>query len=224
MLRRRSNVLSALAALVVTLATSTANAHTEELSGEPVDAIWRQHRVSFVFHSFNVSYSCDGLQNKLSNILRAMGAHRDVAVEVNCQGGSLVTAANMLVTLKLPVVASEANVRAATTYTTEQQLVARLRSVQLPSANDLERFTAQRRTVTLTRDRRLRLDSGDCDLLSDVRNQLLPQLGISVTEGGFRCYGAGTRTRPQFTVATLVPVAAPQPVALAAQPGDVTVD
>jgi hypothetical protein len=223
MLRRRIKVLSALAALVVTLGTSTASAHTEALS-EPVDAIWRQHRVSFDFHSFNVRYSCDGLQSKLSNILRAMGAHRDVAVEVNCQGGGLVTAANMLVTLKMPVLATEANVRAATTYTTEQQLVARLHSVQLPSANDLQRFTAQWRTVTLTRDRRLRLDSGDCDLLADVRSQLLPQLGISVADGGFRCYGAGTRTRPLFKVAALVAIEPEQPVAMAAQPGDVSVD
>jgi hypothetical protein len=113
-------------------------------------------------------------------------------------------------------------------------LVARLRSVQLPSANDLPRFTAERRTITLTRDRRLRLDSGDCDLLTGVRDQLLPQLGISLTESGFRCYSGGTRLRPMFQVSALVPVmpatlAAPvasasAPVALASQPTELTVD
>ena len=229
MLRRRFKVLTAVAALVVTLGAASAQAKTEEMSGEPIDAIWRQHRVSFEFHSFNVRYSCEGLQHKLSMILRAMGAHRDVAIDVNCPGGGFVASANALVTLKLPVVASEENVRAATTYSTEQQLVARLRSVQLPSANDLPRFTAQMRTVNLTRDRRLRLDSGDCDLLTGVRDQLLPQLGIAVTEAGFRCYTGGTRTRPLFRIAALVPVeaatpVAAAPVALAAPADDVTVD
>jgi hypothetical protein len=224
MLRRRFKVLTAVAALVVTLGACSANANTDVASGEPIDAIWRQHRVNFEFHSFNVRYSCEGLQHKLGMILKAMGAHRDVAVELNCPGGGLVASANALVTLKLPVIASEENVRAATTYSTEQQLVARLRSVQLPRANDLPRFTAQMRTITLTRDHRLRLDSGDCDLLSDVRDQLLPQLGIAVTEAGFRCYGGGTRTRPLFRIAALVPLEATEPVALAAQPNDVTVD
>jgi hypothetical protein len=225
MLRRRSKVLSALAALVVMLGTSTASANTEASSTAPVDAIWRQHRVAFDFHSFNVRYSCEGLQRKLSSILQAMGAHSDVAVNIEC-GVGFVTSAQFMVTFKMPVAATEENVREATTYSTEQQLVARLRSEQLPTANDLPRFNAEWRTITLTRNQRLRLDSGDCDLLAGVRNQLLPKLGMSVTESSFRCYGAGTRTRPLFRVAALVPVepVAIAPVALAAQPAAVTVD
>lgn len=232
MLGRRSKVLSVLATLVVTLGASTAGASSAAPLSEPIDAIWRQHHLAFDFHSFNVRYSCAGLQRKLSTLLRAMGAHSDVAVNVKCAGGWLVTSAQFMVTFKMPVAATEANVRAATTYSTEQRLVARLRSEQLPSANDLPRFSAAWRKVTLSRDRRVRLDSGDCDLLAWVRRQLLPQLGMSVTETGFRCYGAGTRTRPLFSVAALVAVepAAPaqagavEPVALAGQSADVTVD
>jgi hypothetical protein len=165
-----------------------------------------------------------------------MGAHRDVQTNIQCASGSLITSAQFMVSFKMPVAATEANVRAATTYTTEQQLVARLHSTQLPSANDLPRFSAERRSVSLTRSRRVRLDSGDCDLLAGVRNQLLPQLGMSVTESTFHCHGVGTRTKPVFRVAALVlvepvtdePVAAEAiaaaPVALAGQPADVTVD
>jgi hypothetical protein len=225
MLRRRTHVLTALAALVVTLGSPMAKAGNDAASGEPIDAIWRQHRVNFDFQSFNVRYSCEGLQTKLSRLLMAMGAHRDVAVEMNCPSSGLVASARFMVTLKLPVIASEENVRTATTYSTEQQLVARLHSAQLPSANDLPHFNAEWRTVTLTRDRGLRLDSGDCDLLLGVRDQLLPQLGISLADSGFHCYGGGTRTRPVFRVSALLPVQpTPVPVALAAQPGDVTVD
>jgi hypothetical protein len=236
MLRRRIKVLSALAALVVTLGTSTAGASSNLSSTETVDAIWRQHHLAFDFHSFDVRYSCDGLQHKLRSILQAMGAHRDVQMNIQCSSGSLIASAQFMVSFKMPVAATEANVRAATTYTTEQQLVARLHSTQLPSANDLPRFSAELRSISLTRNRRVRLDSGDCDLLMGVREQLLPQLGMSVTESAFRCNGAGTRTRPVFRVAALVliePVAdktvaaepvAVAPVALAGQPADVTVD
>jgi hypothetical protein len=217
MVGHRISVLTAVAAigLGMTIGSLPAMARSSEALAEPIDAIWRQHRVNFDYHSFNVRYSCDGLQSKVRSILKAMGAHQDLEVAVNCPSGGLVTSASLLLTLKLPVVASEENVRSATTYTTQQELVARLRSVQLPGANDLQRFNAQLRTIKLTRDRRLNLDSGDCDLLEGVRDQLLPKLGIS--SNAFHCYDGGTRTRPKFEVAALVPVE-PTPVALAAEP------
>src|SRR5688572_21242333 len=151
MLRRRIKVLSALATLVVTLGTSTASGSSNLSSTAAVDAIWRQHHLAFDFHSFNVRYSCEGLQHKLSSILQAMGAHRDVEMNINCASGSLITSAQFMVSFKMPVAATEANVRAATTYTTEQQLVARLRSTQLPSANDLPCFSAEWRSISLAR-------------------------------------------------------------------------
>jgi hypothetical protein len=226
MLRLHIKVVSALAALVVTLGAGTVHANSEAASPETIDAIWRQHQMPFDFHSFNVRYSCEGLQHKLSSILQAMGAHSDVAMNLNCPSGALVASAQFMVTFKMPVAATEANVRAATTYTAEQQLVARLHSKRLPSANDLQRFSAEWRSISLTRNRRLRLDSGDCDLLAGVRSQLLPQLGMSVTESRFRCPGSGTRTRPTFSVAALVPVepVAIEPVALATQPASMSVD
>jgi hypothetical protein len=218
MVRRRINVLAALAiGLAISSNAPPATARNDE-AAEPVDAIWREHRINFDYHSFNVHYSCSGLQRKVSSILQAMGAHQDIAVAVNCNGNDLVTSVNMLLTLKVPVVASEENVRAATTYTTQQELVARLQRVQLPSATDLQRFSATWRTVALTRNRRLGLDSGDCDLLIGVRDQLLPKLGISTTKGGFHCYGSGTRTRPTFRIAAWLPVEPPT-LALAGDSG-----
>jgi hypothetical protein len=200
-------------------------ADTADADGERVTAIWRQHQVSFGFHSSNVRYSCDALQSKVSNLLMAIGAHPNMALDLSCQSGGFVDSARFRVTLKLPVVASEENVRLATTYSTEQQLVARLHSVQLPSATDLPRFSAEWRTVTLTRDRRVNLDAGDCDLLAGLRKQLLPQLGIESANGDFRCYGDGTRLRPLFRVSTLMPVApSPEPVASTAQANTTTIE
>lgn len=242
MVRRRIGVLTAVAALGLgMLGALPASARNNEVIGEPIDAIWHQHRVAFDFHSFNVRYSCRGLQDKMSAILKAVGAHQDLDVALNCPPTGLITGANMLVSVKMPVLASEANVRAETTYSTEQELVARLRRMQLPTANDIERFSAQWQKVALTRNRHLNIDSGDCDLLANMRDQLLPKLGISTN--GFRCFSGGTRTRPTFEVAALIAVppaalVAPEtsgvvptaatviaaPVALAAEPTISTVN
>jgi len=213
MVRHRISALTAVAAIGVsmTIGSLPATARNNEALAGPVDAIWRQHRINFEFHSFNVRYSCTALASKVRSILKALGAHRDLNVTANCAGNALTTSANLLLILKLPVVASEENVRAATTYTTQQELVAQLHSVQLPSVTDLQRFSAQLHTIALTRDRRLSLDSGDCDLLGDIRDQLLPKLGIS--SSSFICFNGGTRTRPRFEVAALVAIE-PTPVAL----------
>ena len=173
----------------------------------PITAIWRLHRIAFEYQGFNVRYSCSGLQGRLRSILKAVGAHDDIDVGVDCTSDSLISSATMLLTFKMPVVASEANVRTATTYTTQQELVAQLKGVRLPTANDLERFTAQWRNVSLGRNRKLGLDSGDCDLLTGVNKQLLPQLGITTQD--FDCHKRDRRTRVKFKVAALVPIEPP---------------
>ena len=62
------------------------------------------------------------------------------------------------------------------------------------------------------------LDSGDCDLMSGMRENLLPKLGIGSPSNDFYCYAGGTRTKPKFKVAALVPIAPvpPPPVAVTA--------
>jgi hypothetical protein len=203
-----SKVLTAAAiGMGMMLGSLPAAARNGEAAAEPVTAIWRQHRIAFEYHGSSVRYSCSGLQKKVGSILKAMGAHDDVAVEVNCASDALTSSASMRVTLKIPVVASEANVRAVTTYTAQQELVARLHGVPLPTATDLHRFDAVWRSVSLTRNRKLRLSSGDCDLLTGVHTQLLPKLGI-VTQD-FHCYDGSRRTRPKFQVMALLPIEPP---------------
>lgn len=181
-----------------------ATAHDVNDTAEPVLAIWHQHRIAFEYHSFNTRYSCGSLQSKLRLILKAVGARDDIQVESSCMPDDLVSSVTMLVTLQVPVVASEANVRVATAYTTEQQLVARLRGMELPTANDLPRFDAEWRSVSLIRNGSLRLNSGDCELLMRVHADLLPKLGVATQV--FDCYNSARHHRPKVQVAALIPV------------------
>ena len=50
---------------------------------DQVEAVYKTHEVSFVYHSFVNLYACDELRNHVAGILRAVGARDDIKVRVN---------------------------------------------------------------------------------------------------------------------------------------------
>jgi hypothetical protein len=173
---------------------------------EPIAAIWQIERIEFVYHSSTVRYSCGNLQRRIAAILQAVGAHSTIGVDVGCRSGDLVRYANVRLTLAVPVAATEENVRAATDFDTHDELVARLRQTQLPSANDIARFPATWRTVALARTPPLSLGPGDCDLLRALRDDVFPRLRVRVVSSGLHCGGgANTRITPRIQVNALMP-------------------
>lgn len=176
-------------------------------SSEPITAIWKQQRVTFHYRSNQIFYSCDGLKHKIASILKAVGARGEVDVELRCRPGSVTNSAATLITLRSPIEATPENVATATTYSPETQLVARLKNVQLPTANDLERFNAQWSTVMLNRARGLSIDAGDCELLHGLAKQVFPQMAVRIVRQGLACaQGVSSRVRPTLHVAALVPI------------------
>jgi len=191
--------------LMVSAGQSLATAEVAE-GAEPLTAIWKVQRVAFNYRSTNIFYSCDGLRHKIVNIVKALGARDNVSVDLRCRPGGLTNDAVSLITLVTPVEATPENVTAATTYSAETQLAARLNRVRLPTANDIERFAAEWRTVELNRNHRLNLDSGDCELLRELIDQVLPHLRARVTKQRLNCaHGGGSRMRPVLHVAALMP-------------------
>jgi hypothetical protein len=171
-----------------------------------IAAIWQIQRIDFVYNSTTVRYSCGNLQRRIAAILQAVGANASMGVELGCNSGDLVRYANVHLTLAMPVEATEENLRAATNFGTRDELVARLRQTQLPSANDIVRFPATWRTVALTRSPPLSLGPGDCDLLRAMRDDVFPRLHVRVVSSGLRCGGgADTRITPRIHVNALIP-------------------
>lgn len=197
--------LAAMAAILGCIAPRV-GADSGTVIGEPVDAIWRVQRVDFIYRSADVYYSCTALQSKIGAILKAVGAHHRIAIDVGCINGELVNNAFARVTVAMPAEATQENVVAATTFDSRAQLVARVRGVRLPTAADIERFPAAWQTVSLSRHRSLRLDSGDCDLLRSMHQQLFPRLLIRASQQRLRCTGSTTRMRPSLEVTALMPV------------------
>ena len=193
--------------LLMGAAQSFGSAATPASAGEPITAIWKVQRIEFIYRSTNIYYSCDGLRNKIMNIVTALGARENVSVDLRCRPGGIVNDAVTLITLASPVEATEVNVTEATTYSPETQLAARLKRVRLPTANDIHRFPAEWRLVQLNRDRRMNLEAGDCELLHGLIAQVFPHMSVRVEKQRLNCsLGSGSRVRPVLHVAALSPM------------------
>jgi hypothetical protein len=119
-------------------------------------------------------------------LLRDLGAKADVRVSATgCVPGQISRTITARINVSMPVEAgSAATVDSAT-------------------------FSAQRKTVTLAIHTGTGppMGAGDCELLEQVRRQLLPELKLQVMNDEVRCYpGAEVLANRKMQVSALVPV------------------
>ena len=144
--------------------------------GATTEAIWQIQHFDLHFRAAKGRYhSCSTLHTKITGIMEAIGAGA-VIVNIACGRGALVDDTFARIATALPIAASEENIRAVTTYKTEQRMIARIQQTELPTAETIERFPAEWETVTLTSIRSLRLGPEDCDLLHDMQQQVFPHV------------------------------------------------
>jgi hypothetical protein len=208
-MNRSSRALGRFACTALACAFGAGVVHADDEQappGETIDAIWHIERIDFTYQSTSVRYECGALQRRIAEILHAVGANARIAVELTCVSGELAKHAGAHVTLAMPVAATAENVRAATDFDTRDELVARVRHEQLPTANDIARFPASWRTVALTRSPPLSLSPTDCDLLRTMRDEVFPRLRVRVVSSGLNCgSGSITRIQPRIHVNALLP-------------------
>jgi len=188
--------------LVAALALlSTANADEAVAPVEGVTAVWKVQTLDLSFSSFDVAYSCSSLQQKIAAILRAVVASEATKIAIRCTNLGMGTSATAKILVASPVEATPENVRALTTFDARVQLAARVRSIELPSEQDIQRFSASWRPVSLVRGKGLHLDAADCDLVRSIRQQVLPHLAVTVTRSSRMCNSRA----PVLDVLALVP-------------------
>lgn len=170
-----------------------------------IDAIWKSQQLNFVYRGYSTLYSCSSLERKLRKILTSVGARDDLQLRsYSCDDQSSI--ATFQVALASPVEASAENLSAATSYNTRDELTARVRGDALVTAQDIVRFPAAWQTVSFARDRRLRLEPGDCELVRELRRQILPRMSVRIVRDNVRCSPAfGNIGAPRLTVSALVP-------------------
>lgn len=204
----RSSAWTPILAIAVFLLGATPSSATSgqpAVIGVPMDAIWRIQEFDLHIRSAQRYHSCTTLREKISGILEAVGA-TTVVIQMSCGRDQLTNETFAKVAAATPVDASPENITAATTFDTRQALVARLREQRLPTAVDLERFSAEWRTVSLHRIPDLHLSNGDCELLEGLNEQIFPRLAIRVVRKRLQCDSQAlfSPTRPVLVVEALV--------------------
>lgn len=171
-----------------------------------IEAVWKAQQINFTYQAGSTFYTCEGLHNKLRAILKRVGARDTLVIRLRGSCGDMSTSVPVQITLESPVEATAENLRELTSYTGRDELLGKIRGEVPATEHDLPRFPATFQTVSFARDRSLKLAEGDCELVQQVRREVLQQLSVRVLYDGLGCSPFGNPGRPQLTVSALVAV------------------
>jgi hypothetical protein len=191
---------------VLLAATAEANVAPAEPPAalQVVEAVWKAQSLQFAYRGYATTYSCGALRRKLRQILEGLGARDTLTIRMHsCD--DVTGSGRVQIDLESPVEATAQNIRDLTTYDSKAVLAARVRAEPLASAQDIPRFPAAWKTVSLARDRKL--SPADCELVDQLRRSVLPALSIRVEHNRLKCSLAfGSIARPQLRVTALIAV------------------
>ncbi|MBI2993960.1 MAG: hypothetical protein HYY48_07270 [Gammaproteobacteria bacterium] len=145
MINRVKRLSPAFIAAAVALVAGTA-AFADALPGT-----WQAKQARFHFAGFTSQYTCDGLRSKVKVLLRSLGARDDVTIRGGCGGKSFnepQQSHNVVIGFSIPVLAEGQG---------------------LPG----ETFPAEWREVRWRANSPSGLDPGDCELVEQLREQVL---------------------------------------------------
>jgi len=149
--------------------------------------VWQKHQYSFAFMGFTTTYSCDGLADQLKRLLIAAGARSDVKSQPGACASSFgrpdkFARANLtFYTLAPEGAAAGASGQAADTGDTA---AAGDKAGDKPAGKPV---AATWRAVALAARSPRELGIGDCELVEQFRNQVLPMFTTRNVEDRTTC-------------------------------------
>ena len=167
-----------------------------------VQATWKPAEIKYSYTGFTTAYDCLAFQSKMKAILKAVGAHEHTKVlATGCPISRVSRDFFVTITTATPVIGDRAEM--SSQDRSRQELLAKL-----GVKNDLDQqFPATWKRVDLSDDRRLDLQPGDCELMDDLKDKVLPKLGVKIVEEDVVCTPRQTSIRtPKLVVEALVPV------------------
>lgn len=200
--------------IVAVCVTMCAGAQTAVAAEEPVQAVWKPQELVFYYQSFTTFYSCDSLEQKLERILLQLGAASTVRVRAaNCSQGP-VSFPRAEISLVAPVEATPDALAELEEGESTRELVARVTGARARAEELGQQFPAQWKRVEVGRGPGApNLESGDCELLDQVRRKILPSLAVRVLEGTQPCpRNTGGLLRPKLVVEALIAMPRPDDV------------
>ena len=157
MMQRMTNIVLVLASVALAYGSSAPTAAATEAATDAADAQpanWTPKELSFIYQGFTTHYSCDGLREKVRSALLILGARKkDLVINesgcVNRNGGPESFPG---VRIKMQV----------------------LTPVAAGATPDAKPVAAHWKPVDLRLDRDALSESGDCELLEQIKQSILP--------------------------------------------------
>lgn len=198
--RSRNMFLAVCGSLLLPLAS-----HAAENSA-PVQAGWKTQEIRYSYTGFTTAYDCDAAEDRIKAILKTLGAHPQT--RVSAQGCMLNRPSrNFFITITTATPVPAADLTKAPGQASRDELLKRLGV----ASNQLdETFPAEWKTVELSRDRKLDLQPGDCELMEGLRDHVLPKLSVKIEVDRVQCVPRQLSIQtPELTVSALVPMPKP---------------
>lgn len=170
------------------LASLSAQAADEIVSGA-----WQKYDLAFTYSGFTTKYSCDGLADKMKLLLRAAGARPDLKVNsYACSSGLGEPTEFPRVRMKffalVPGSPAEAAAAASKLKVYGKQLGTDSPQAAAKSAPEVpEAGVGRWRPVKIARGSPRDLAPGDCELVEQFRDKLLPHFTVRNVEDQTRC-------------------------------------
>lgn len=170
---------------------------------QPIQSVWKPQEIRYSYVGFTAAYGCSAAEAQLKNILLAMGAHPQTQVHaIGCLNDRPAKDFFISIITATPVAAKDVKPSAR-----EQSMQTLIEKLGGAKAFSTDPFPARWQTVSLSRDRKLNLQPGDCELMQGLRDSVLPKLSVKVVADGVQCtpHQLSIQT-PELTVSALIPV------------------
>jgi len=156
-------------------ASGLAAAQTAPPSTEP--GAWQLHELEFQFLGFTTTYSCDGLESKLRLLLGRLGARPGYSVQTyGCARGSGMP--DRFARARVSFASLQPSAGAAVPATGAPAAAGQ--SAEAPVAGAWK-------SIALAPHRPLELDGGDCELIEQFRDRLLPLFTTRAVQNQLHC-------------------------------------
>lgn len=161
-----------------------AAAPTDGPASQPVQAVWKRHEIDFFYQGFTSIYTCDGIEDRVETLLKAVGAKDVKAIATGCIGSAPTRSPHVRIRAKTPVEATAealADLEKAKTKDT-LKASAREEASMAPTAQ----FPATWKRVDLSVGK-FGIDENECELIEELNRKVFPKLGIRTVKNDTSC-------------------------------------
>jgi len=210
-MRQTFSKLRTKALIVAAVCALSTGAFAPAQADESVRAVWKVQEITLPYFGLTTHYSCDGLRDKMREILTDLGAREDFLVRIagctSLTGPERLPSVVMVLATAVP--ANDETTKMFASDPKRAELLARMQKAAKGGMTySDEPFDAVMKQVTLrSKDTVSPGASGNCELLEQMKRDVLPKIGAKVVSDNVRCTPhQGTPGNPTMTVEVLVPV------------------